>query len=103
VPQDVTLSLARLPFDGAEPTSDTLAELAALAERLLREPGPGVVIEADFALPDPEARTVMERRVEVVRAILLRRGIEPARLVVRAAGDGPVAPPAASPFVESPD
>jgi hypothetical protein len=45
----------------------------------------------------------MERRVEVVRAILLRRGIEPARLVVRAAGDGPVEPPAASQFVESPD
>jgi len=46
---------------------------------------------------------VMERRVEVVRAILLRRGIEPARLVVRAAGDGPVAPSTTSPFVESPD
>src|SRR5918996_399286 len=93
VPQDITLSLAQLPFDGAAPTSDTLEELAALAERLLREPGPSVVIEADFDLPDPEARTMTERRVEVVRAILLRRGIEPARLVVRAAGDGPVEPP----------
>jgi outer membrane protein OmpA-like peptidoglycan-associated protein len=103
VPQDITLRLARLPFDGAEPTSDTLEELAAVAERLLREPGPDVVIEADFDLPDPEARTVMERRVEVVRAILLRRGIEPARLVVRAAGDGPVEPPATPPLAESPD
>src|SRR5919106_913665 len=102
VPQDITLSLAQLPFDGAAPTSDTLEELAALAERLLREPGPSVVIEADFDLPDPEARTMTERRVEVVRAILLRRGIEPARLVVRAAGDGPVEPPATSSFVESP-
>jgi hypothetical protein len=103
VPRGVTLRLAQLPFDGAEPTSDTLERLAALAARLLNEPGPSVFIEAEFDLPDPEARTVMERRVEVVRAILLRRGIEPARLVVRAAKDRPVEPPATSSFVESPD
>jgi Domain of unknown function (DUF4398) len=103
VPREITLSLAQLPFEGAEPTDVTIEQLTALAERLLREPGPRVSIEVDFELPDPEARTVMERRVEVVRAILLRRGIEPARLVVRAAGDGPMEPPATPSLVEPPD
>ena len=103
VPPDITLSLAQLSFEWAEPTDDTLEQLAALAERLLREPGPSVSIEVDFELPDPEARTVMEQRVEVVRAILLQRGIAPARLVVRAAEDGAVEPSATSSFVESPD
>ena len=32
---------------------------------------------------------MLEQRVEIVRAILLRRGIAPARVVVRASGDGP--------------
>jgi hypothetical protein len=103
VAQDITLSLAQLPFDGAEPTSDALEQLAALAERLVREPGSGVLIEADFNLPDPEARTAMERRVEIVRAVLMHRGIAPARLVVRATGDGPAEPPAAPSFVEPAD
>ena len=103
VPPDITLDLARLPFDGAEPTSDTHEQLAAVAERLVREPGPRLLIEADFNLPDPAARTVVERRVEVVRAILLKRGIAPARLVVRAAGEAPVAPAITPAFVESPD
>ena len=103
MPQDITLSLAQLPFEGAEPTDVTIEQLTALAERLLREPGPSVSIEVDFELPDPEARTMMERRVEVVRAILLQRGIAPARLVVRAAGDGPAEPPAIPSFVEPPD
>jgi Domain of unknown function (DUF4398) len=101
--QGITLSLAQLQFEGAEPTSDTLAELAALAERLLSERGRSILIEADFDLPDPEARTEMERRVEAVRAILVRRGIEPARLLVRAAGDAPAEPPASSSFGEPPD
>jgi Domain of unknown function (DUF4398) len=101
--QGITLSLAQLQFEGAEPTSDTLAELAVLAERLLSERGRSILIEADFDLPDPEARTEMERRVEAVRAILVRRGIEPARLVVRAAGDAPADPPASSSFGEPPD
>ena len=98
MPQDITLSLAKLPFEGAEPTSDTIEQLTVLAERLLREPGSSVSIEVNFELPDPEARTVMERRVEVVRAILVQRGIAPARLVVRA-GAGPLQPPAATPSI----
>jgi hypothetical protein len=101
--QGITLSLAQLQFEGAEPTSDTLAQLAVFAERLLSERGRSILIEADFDLPDPEARTEMERRVEAVRAILVRRGIEPARLVVRAAGDAPAEPPASSSFGEPPD
>jgi hypothetical protein len=100
--QDITLSLAQLRFEGAAPTSDTLEELAALAERLLGEPGRSILIEADFDLPGPEARTEMERRVEAVRAILVRRGIEPARLVVRPAGAAPAEPPASSSVVAPP-
>ena len=103
LPQEITLSLTQLSFDGAEPSSATLEQLAALAERLRREPGPGVSIEADFDLPDPEARTELERRVEVVRAILVQRGVAPARLVVRAVEDGPAAPQATSSFAEAPD
>jgi outer membrane protein OmpA-like peptidoglycan-associated protein len=100
-PEDITLDLGQLPFTGAEPTSDTHEQLAAVAERLVLEPGPRLLIEADFNLPDPAARTVVERRVEVVRAILLKRGIAPARLVVRAAGDGPAAPAVTPSVVES--
>jgi hypothetical protein len=74
-----------------------------LAERLVREPEPRVSIEAQFDLPEPEARTEMERRVEVVRAILVQRGIAAERLVVRAVGDGPVEPAASSSLVEPPD
>jgi hypothetical protein len=102
VAQDLTLRLAQLSFEGAEPTSETGAQLAALAERLLREPERGLAIEAEFDLPDAEARTVVERRVEVVRALLLQRGIAPARLAVRAGRHGPAQPQAASSSVEAP-
>jgi hypothetical protein len=94
MPQEITLHLATLPFEGAEPTSDTVEQLTALAERMLRESALSVSIEAEFAAPDPAARTEMERRVEVVRAILVRGGIAPMRLVVRPAGHDPMAAPA---------
>lgn len=93
LPHDLTLSLAELPFEQAEPTEKTLVRLAELAERLLREPARGLLIEADFGLPEPEARTLVERRVEVVRAFFLERGVAPARLVVHARGDRPLPPP----------
>src|ERR671919_640593 len=59
-------------------------ELGRIVERLRLEPGRAVSIEADFDLPDPAARTAMERRIELIRATLLRRGIEPSRIIVRA-------------------
>ena len=67
-----------------------------MAERLLREPEQSLLIEAEFDLPEPEARTLMERRVEMVRAFFLERGVAPARLVVHATGDGAVGPPTTS-------
>ncbi len=102
VPPEITLRLAQLSFAGVEPTSETGERLAAVAEQLLREPERSVSIEAEFNLPDPEARTTLEQRVEIVRAILLRRGIAPARLVVRASGDHPAEPRAKSPYVAGP-
>ena len=99
LPQDIPLSLTQLPFDQAEPTAEALAELAGLAERLLREPGRSLLIQAEFDLPEPEARTLMEQRVERVRAFFLERGVAPARLVVHANGDGPVGPATTS-FVD---
>ena len=99
MPQDISLSVAQLPFAQGEPTPEALEELTGLAERLLREPQRSLLIEAEFGLPEPEARTLMERRVEVVRAFFLERGVAPARLVVHATGNAPVAPPATS-FVE---
>ena len=96
-PHDITLNLARLPFQMAEPTEEALAQLAWLAERLLRKPGQSLLIEAEFDLPEPEARTLMERRVEVVRAFFLERGVAPARLVVHASGERPEAPPPSLP------
>lgn len=99
MPQDISLSVAQLPFAQGEPTPEALEELAGLAERLLREPQRSLLIEAEFGLPEPEARTLMERRVEVVRAFFLERGVAPARLVVHATGNAPVGPPATS-FVE---
>jgi hypothetical protein len=101
-PREITLKLAQLSFAGAEPTRETGELLEALAEQLLRAPERSVLIQAEFNLPEPEARTTLEQRVEVVRAILLRRGIAPARVVVRASGDGPAEPRATSPFVEAP-
>jgi outer membrane protein OmpA-like peptidoglycan-associated protein len=96
MPQDVLLRLAQLPFEQAEPSAEALEELAGLAERLLREPGRSLVIEAEFGMPAPEARTLVERRVEVVRAFFLERGVAPARLVVHATGNAPVRPPTPS-------
>ena len=83
---------------GAEPTSETDERLAAVAEQLLRAERTSVSIKAEFNLPDPEARTMLEQRVEIVRAILLRRGVAPERVVVRASGDGPAEPRATSSF-----
>lgn len=103
MPREVTLRLAELPYEEAGPTGEALDQLAALAERLAREPGLSLLIEADFDLPDPEARTVMERRVEVVRAFFLERGVAPARLLVRAGENGPAEPQATSAFVEPPE
>lgn len=95
-PSEITLDLATLSFQGDEPSGETLEQLAVLAERLLREPGHSLAITTDFALPDPEARTAMERRVEVVRGALLERGVPPGRLFVRAAAGDPEGPRAAS-------
>lgn len=102
-PRQVALRLAELPFEDAEPTDLTLKQLAAMAERLAREPGLSLLIEAEFDLPDPEARTLMEQRVEVVRAFFMERGVTPARLVVRAGGGSPAPPQAAAAFVEPPE
>jgi hypothetical protein len=102
LPQEITLSLAQLSFAGAEPTSATDERLAAVAEQLLRGPERSVAIKAEFNLPDPAARTMLEQRVEIVRAILLRRGVAPERVVVRASGDGPEEPRATPSFVEAP-
>jgi hypothetical protein len=101
-PQEITLSLAQLSFAGAEPTSETDERLAAVAEQLLRESERSVAIKAEFNLPDPAARTMLEQRVEIVRAILLRRGVAPERVVVRASGDGPEEPRATPSLVEAP-
>jgi outer membrane protein OmpA-like peptidoglycan-associated protein len=102
MPQDISLSLGQLPFAQAEPTPEALEELAGLGERLLREPRRSLLIEAEFGLTDPDARTLMERRVEVVRAFFLERGVAPVRLVVHATGNAPMGPPTTS-FVEPPE
>lgn len=81
---DLTLALSELAFDEAAPGGETARKLDEVAERLLGEPGRRLSIEADFDLPAPVARTAMERRVETVRAALLRRGIAPSRISVRA-------------------
>jgi hypothetical protein len=95
-PKELTLSLAELPFAEAEPTEDALVALAGMAERMRRQPWRTLLIEAEFDLPEPEARTLMERRVEVVRAFFLERGVAPARLVVQATTDGRLRPPTTS-------
>jgi multidrug efflux pump subunit AcrA (membrane-fusion protein) len=81
---DLTLGLFELPFDEAEPGGETARKLDEVAERLISEPGRRLWIEADFDLPAPVARTAMERRIETVRAALLRRGVDPSRISVRA-------------------
>jgi outer membrane protein OmpA-like peptidoglycan-associated protein len=98
-PNELTLSLAELPFEQAEPTEKALVAMAGMAERMRRQPWRTLRIEAEFDLPEPEARTLMERRVEVVRAFFLERGVAPARLVVQATGDSRLRPPAVS-FVD---
>jgi OOP family OmpA-OmpF porin len=101
--RELSLRLAQLPFQDAEPTEQALEQLAALAKRLAHEPGLSLLLEADFDLPEPAARTLMERRVEVVRAFFLERGVAPARLIVRAGGDSPAQPQATSAFVAAPE
>ena len=102
MPSEITLSLAQMSFAGAEPTRETDERLAGVAEQLLRAPERSVSIQAEFNLPEPEARTMLEQRVENVRAILLRRGVAPDRVVVRASGDGPAEPRATQSFLEAP-
>jgi Domain of unknown function (DUF4398) len=96
LPGHLTLDLAELPFEQAEPTAAALVELAGMAERMRREPWRILLIEAAFDLPEPAARTLMERRVEVVRAFFLERGVTPARVVVHAITDARLRPPVAS-------
>jgi hypothetical protein len=82
--EELTLDLSELPFDDVGPSYETAMRLSETAARLIREPGGTVAIQADFDLPDPVARTAMERRVEMARAELLRRGIAASRIIVRA-------------------
>lgn len=96
LPEEITLDLAKLPFEQAELTAEAVVELARLADRLLGEPWRRLRIEAEFGLPDLGVRTLTERRVEVVRAFFRARGVAPARLVVHATGDGPLPPPTTS-------
>jgi outer membrane protein OmpA-like peptidoglycan-associated protein len=83
-PGNLTLRLAGLTFDDAAPSGETANQLDQTAGRLTDNPARTVSIEADFGVPDPVAQTEVERRVELVRAELLRRGIEPSRITVRA-------------------
>ena len=94
--EEITLDLAKLPFEQAELTAEAVVELARLADRLLGEPWRRLRIEAEFGLPDLGVRTLTERRVEVVRAFFRARGVAPARLVVHATGAGPLPPPTTS-------
>jgi hypothetical protein len=81
---DLTLSLSELAYEGAEPGGETATSLDEVADLLISQPARKVSIEADFDLPDPVARTLMESRIETVRAALLRRGIDASRIGVRA-------------------
>lgn len=80
----VVVSLAELPFEGAEPSPDTLDQVRGVAEELRRDSHQKVLLVAAFDAPDPEQRTVLERRVEVVRALFADRGVDPSRIMVRA-------------------
>lgn len=97
--REVVLRLAELPSGNPGPIDPASGQLSALAERLLGDPRLSLVIEAEFDLPNPEERTVMEQRVEAVRAFFLERGVAPARLLVRA-GDDVQPQPAAATLVE---
>jgi hypothetical protein len=81
---------------GVETMPQDISLLLAQRSRCFRELWRSLPIEDDFGLPEPEARTLVERRVVVVRAFLLERGAAPARLVVHVSGDLPVAPPTTS-------
>jgi outer membrane protein OmpA-like peptidoglycan-associated protein len=80
---DFTLSLSELAFEDAA-GGETATSLDEVADLLISQPARKVSIEADFDLPDPVARTLMESRIETVRAALLRRGIDASRIGVRA-------------------
>lgn len=94
-PQDLTVRLAELTFDDDAPSGETASELDRTAARLTDDPACTVSIEADFETPDPVAQTEVERRVELVRAELLRRGIEASRIIVRASAPGEAQAPTA--------
>ena len=81
---DVTLDLSELSFEDAEPSRETATRLDEVADLLIGEPARKISIAADFNLPDPVARTLMERRIETVRAAFLGRGIDASRIAVRA-------------------
>jgi hypothetical protein len=91
-PTDPTLRLAALGFDDGTPSASTVDELARVAARVRDDPARTVTLDADFTAPDPLARTEMERRVELVRAALLRAGVESHRIAVRTSA--PAAAPA---------
>jgi outer membrane protein OmpA-like peptidoglycan-associated protein len=80
---DLTLRLADLEFEGGEPAGGAAGRLDEVAELLAALPVRKLAIEADFDRPDPVERTLMERRIETVRAALVRRGIDPSRIGVR--------------------
>ena len=82
--QDLTVRLSELSFEDAELGGEAASRLDEIAGLLIDQPARRVSIEADFDLPDPVARTVMERRIESVRAAFLRGGIEASRISVRA-------------------
>ena len=81
---DLTLDLSELSFEDAEPSGETATRLDEVADLLIGEPARKISIAADFNLPDPVARTLMERRIETVRAAFLGRGIDASRIAVRA-------------------
>jgi len=81
---DLTLDLSELSFEDADPGGETTTRLDQVADLLIGRPARKVSIAADFDLPDPVARTLMERRIETVRAAFLRRGIDPSRISVHA-------------------
>jgi hypothetical protein len=81
---ELVLNLAELAFDAAGPSYATAKELERTAAWLIREPALIVAIRADFDQPEPAAHPTMEGRVEIVRAELLRRGVEASRIRLRA-------------------
>lgn len=80
----VIVSLAELPFEGVEPGSDAVDQVDGMVEALSHDAHRRVLLVAAFDAPDPDQRTVLERRVEVVRTLFTRRGVDPSRILVRA-------------------